>query len=144
MNIEMTTTILLTKGPEAHEFNLTEERVFGNAFTRLYYYMFNLWFFFSDFAFQYYLLYFMISMLGYFYIDMFYSFHLLDLITRFPTLQNAIKSATLNGDQLLMTGMLMVILIFIYAEVGFFYLSDTYINGDVNAYNSLDKGENLC
>jgi len=39
----------------------------------------------------------MISMLGYFYLDIFYALHLLDFITRSPTLQNVIKSVTLNG-----------------------------------------------
>lgn len=83
MSIEMTHLILMTKGPEAPEFNISHETKFGNAFTRFEYYMFNFWFFIQDGTFLYYVLYFMISMLGLFYLDVFYAFHLLDFIVRY-------------------------------------------------------------
>ena len=38
----------------------------------------------------------------------------------------------------------MVILIFIYAEIGFFYLWDTYLNDEVTSTNSIRKKENFC
>ena len=45
MSIEMTHTILMTKGPEASEFNLDDKIVFGNLYTRFEYQMFNIYFF---------------------------------------------------------------------------------------------------
>ena len=84
--------------------------------------MFNFLFFIQDGKFIYYCLYFMISMLGYFYLDVFYALHLLDMITRSPTLQNVIKSVTLNGYQFAMTALLLSLIIFIYTMIGFFYL----------------------
>lgn len=45
MSVEMTHTILMTKGPEAPEFNDEEERNFGNTFTKFEYYLYNFWFF---------------------------------------------------------------------------------------------------
>ena len=97
MSVEMTHIILMTKGPNAPEFHTSEERSFGNFFTKMEYYLLNIWFFIQDGTFIYYVLYFMISMLGLFYLDIFYAFHLLDFVTRSPVLQNVIKSITLNG-----------------------------------------------
>lgn len=75
MSIEMTHTILMTKGPEAGEFQGEEEGSlhFGNAYTKCEYYMFNVLFFIQDGIFIYYVLYFMISLLAYFYLDIFYA-----------------------------------------------------------------------
>lgn len=86
MSVEMTHTILMTKGPEAGEFETDEGLVFGNFYTRFEYYLFNILFFIQDGTFIYYCLYFSISMLGFFYLDVFYALHLLDFITRSPTL----------------------------------------------------------
>ena len=86
MSIEMTHTILMTKGPEASEFNIDGRIFFGNCYTKFEYTMFNILFFIQDSVFIYYVLYFMISMLGFFYLDIFYALHLLDFITRSPTL----------------------------------------------------------
>ena len=97
MSIEMTHSILMTKGPEAPEFEGEEGFIFGNCYTKFEYYMFNILFFIQDGTFIYYCLYFMISMLGFFFLDIFYALHLLDFVTRSPTLQNVIKSVTLNG-----------------------------------------------
>jgi hypothetical protein len=124
MSIEMTHIILMTKGPETTEFNADGELKFGNSYTRFEYYMFNILFFIQDPIFIYYCLYFMISMLGFFYLDIFYALHLFDFITRSPTLQNVIKSVTLNGSQFLMTAVLTAVIIFIYTTIGFFYLQD--------------------
>lgn len=47
MSIEMTHTLLMTKGPEASEFEGEEEGTvnFGNCYTKFEYYMFNILFF---------------------------------------------------------------------------------------------------
>ena len=85
----------------------------------------------------------MISMLGFFYLDIFYALHLLDFVTRSPTLQNVIKSVTLNGGQFLMTALLMFTIIFIYTTIGFFYLQDTYVDLNVNKFEEVPN-ENFC
>jgi hypothetical protein len=45
MSFEMTHMILICKGPEAAEFNLAEERNFGNWFTWSEYQLLNIYFF---------------------------------------------------------------------------------------------------
>jgi len=45
MSVEMTHTILMTKGPDATEFEEDGQIVFGNCYTRFEYYMFNILFF---------------------------------------------------------------------------------------------------
>jgi hypothetical protein len=45
MSVEMTHTILMMKGPEAPEFNDGKVKNFGNFFTKLEYYLYNVWFF---------------------------------------------------------------------------------------------------
>lgn len=98
MPIEMTHMILMLKGPEAPEFNLGEFPNYGNQFTNLQIKIFNIYFFIQDAQFQYQVLYFGISILGYLSQDIYYSFHLLDVITRSPTLQNVIRSVTSNAE----------------------------------------------
>lgn len=143
MSIEMTHTILMTKGPEAPEFEVDGEVHFGNLYTKIEYYMFCILFFIQDPVFMYYCLYFMVSMLGLFYLDVFYSLQLLDLVTRSPTLQNVIRSVTLNGSQFLMTALLMALIIFIYTNVGFFYLQDLFVDTNVNKFEDTPD-ENFC
>ena len=82
----------------------------------------NLYFFIKDKLFQYFVLFFGISMLGLFSHEIFYSFHLLDVTVRFATLQNVVKSVTVNAVQLLMTGLLMTITMYIFTTISFFYL----------------------
>jgi hypothetical protein len=84
MSIEQTHSILLCKGPEAQEFNMTDERNFGNMFTKAEFHITNIYFFLNDNMFQYYVLYFGISLLGFMSDELYYSFHLLDVIIRFP------------------------------------------------------------
>ena len=96
MSFEMTHLILMLKGPDAAEFNLTEQQTFGNFFTTSEHLMLNFNFFIQDATFQYYVLYFGISILGYISSDIYYSFHLLDVINRSPDLQNVMTAITQN------------------------------------------------
>ena len=88
MSIEQTHAILLCKGPEAQEFNMDKDKGkkknFGNKFTLAEYHITNIYFFLSDSMFQYYVLYFGISLLGFLADELYYSFHLLDVVIRFP------------------------------------------------------------
>lgn len=145
MSIEQTHLILLCKGPEADEFNIDKEKKdFGNAFTRSEFTLFNWYFFLQDGILQYYVLYFGISCLGFFTHEIYYSFHLLDVVVRVPTLTNVIRSVTSNADQLLMTGLLALVIIYIFTTISFFYLQDTIYDYDINLFESDWVGENRC
>ena len=65
MSIEQTHLILMAKGIEAEEFNIGEKTNFGNKFTVLEAQFYNIYFFLQDRTFQYYVLYFGISVLGF-------------------------------------------------------------------------------
>ena len=90
------------------------------------------------------MLFFGISLLGFFSHEIFYSFHLLDVVVRFPSLGNVVKSVTTNSLQLGMTGLLALIIIYLYATVSFFYLQDTVYDYTINQYDSDKVGENRC
>ena len=89
------------------------------------YNMLNLYFFLSDRTFQYFILYFGISMLGFLSDELFYSLHLLDVVIRFPSLTDVVRAVTLNTNKLLSTGLLAMVIIYIFTTVSFFYLQDT-------------------
>ena len=55
-----------------------------------------MFFFIQDATFQYYVLYFGISVLSFNSSSIYYSFHLLDVINRSPVLQNVMKAVTQN------------------------------------------------
>ncbi len=145
MSIEHTHLILMCKGPQAEEFNMKKgEPDYGNLWTKLEINLFNVYFFLQDGLFQYYVLYFGISFLGFYSNELFYSFHLLDVIQRFPTLANVTRAITMNWQQLLMTFGLMLILSYVYATVQYFYIMETTYNFDINANDSDRVGQNTC
>lgn len=145
MSIEQTHLILMSKGPEAEEFNMVKGvRDYGNRMTQLECKMFDLYFFLQDRVFQYYVLYFGVSVLGFYSNELFYSFHLLDVIQRYPTLANVTKAITMNWEQLLMTFVLMLILMYIYTTITFFYIMETVYDYDINENDSDLTGENRC
>jgi inositol 1,4,5-triphosphate receptor type 1 len=83
------------------------------------------------------------SLLGVFASPVFYSMQLLDIVNRFPSLSNVIRSVTKNSNQLLMAAMLELILVYIYAVLLFTFFFDHYQNDDIQ-YNESEKGDNLC
>ena len=106
--------------------------------------MLNTYFFIQDGTFQYYVLYFAISLLGKYSQDIYYSFHLLDVINRSVVLQNVMLAISMNIVQVMMTIMLMMIFVYIYTVMTFFYLQDGMYDYDINAYDSDIVGENNC
>jgi len=84
-----------------------------------------------------------LSLLGLFQSPIFYSMQLLDIINRFPSLTNVIKAITVNKNQLLMTAMLELILIWIYCVLLFTFFFDHYFNDDIQ-FNSNEKGDTVC
>lgn len=121
-----------------------DKRNFGNLFTKIEAHLFDLYFFLQDFTFIYYVLYFGISFLGFYSNELFYSFHLLDVIPRFPTLQAVCKAVTANYKQLYMTFILILVVMYIYTTVQFFYMMETVYDYNINANDSQLIGENRC
>jgi hypothetical protein len=152
MSYEQTHLILMLRGPGATEFNMARDeeagkgggRDFGNFFTTLEYKLLTFTFFIQSSTFQYYVLYFAISMLGKQSSSIYYSFHLLDVINRSPILLNVMKAITQNIYQTSLTGLLMMIFVYIYASMTFFYLQDGMYDYGINAYDSDIVGENNC
>jgi hypothetical protein len=77
-------------------------------------------------------LYFGISVLGFQIDQLYYSFHLLDVVVKFPTLANVVKAVTMNANQLAWTFLLMIITIYIFTTVSFFYMQDTVVDVSFN------------
>lgn len=147
---QMTHLILMLKGPDATEFIEKDEhskeefRNFGNVVTWLEMKLLSVSFFLTDTLFQYYVLYFGISLLGFFSETIYYSFHLLDVITRFSALQNVVRAVTENIQSLSATFLLLVIIVYVYTSWTFFYIQDNMYDWDVNGYDSDIVGENNC
>ena len=94
--------------------------------------------------FKYFCVYIILSILGFQVSPIFYSFHLLDVINRFPTLGNVIQSVRLKLDQLLMTGMLGIIIIYIFSVFGFTFLFEMYYDEAINRDIGSKRGESTC
>jgi len=85
----------------------------------------KLFFLFSDGWVLYHIVYLMVSFAGNFY-PQFFVFHLLDICLRSVTVRNVLKSVTLNGHSILLTALLVMIVIYVYAVIGFFVFRDAY------------------
>lgn len=116
---DQTRRILYSRGPDAEEFNKGEHPNFGNAITRLCYLGTSSKFVIMDPNFQYFVFYIVLCILGIYEYTLF-SVLLLDVIYKFPSLRNILSAVTTNWDQLAMTAMLGVILIYIYSVLGFY------------------------
>jgi len=55
-----------------------------------------------------------------------FSFNLLDVCVRYRMMEKMLKSVTLNSDALLQTALLVFIIIFIYANIGFAGFQEDY------------------
>jgi len=94
---------------------------FGNFFTWLDHKFYSFTFLFMDSFFTYLLFYVAISWSGCFIDPIWYSFTFIDVLVRFKVVRTLFLSVTLNGDQLIATVMLILIVLYIYAVIGFFY-----------------------
>ena len=74
----------------------------------------------------------------------FYSLHLLDVVNRFKTLQDVIKSVTTNLSQLLLTAMLGVIIIYIYGVIAYLFISDLYFDEGIHQGLINKAGDSIC
>lgn len=140
--------VLRQKGPFADEFWITDgeesRRNFGSVFVWLDYIWIQITFIITDGMFKFFLVYIVISFLGILLSPIFYSFHLLDAVNWFPTLKNVIRSVTLRIEQLLITALLVVIIIYIFSVFGFSFLYDFYYDELPNNLIGSKKGESGC
>jgi len=65
-------------------------------------------------------------------------------LVRFDKLGDVIKSVTMNAEKLIATCLLALVILYIYATINFFYISDTIYDYGVNAFDSDWVGENMC
>lgn len=128
-----------TKGPYSDCFQIKGKRHFGSLFGYCYYYTKSFILLFRDSSLIYLCFYIVCSVVGFFYSPIFYCFHLLDIIHRFPMLQNVILSVSTNFRQLVLTFLLGVIMIYVFTIVGYRFLFADWYSGDVG-----DEGENMC
>jgi hypothetical protein len=88
--------------------------------------VFNVTFLLREPTVLYYIAYVTVTWLGNFVSPFFFCYHLLDIVYRYETLKSVMQSVTRNGRQLLMTAVLMSVLIYIYAIIGFLFFRQTY------------------
>ncbi|CAH8570449.1 unnamed protein product [Schistosoma intercalatum] len=76
----------------------------------------------------------------------FYSLVLLDVITREETLLNVVRSVTKNGRSIFLTGILALIIIYLYSIIGYAYFQNDFtIEIDVtNDNEAVDSTERRC
>lgn len=60
------------------------------------------------------------------YLPPLYGFHLLDLAMRSDLIQNVLQAVTQNAKSIVLTALLAVIVIYIYAVIGFFFINSSY------------------
>ena len=138
--------VLLTSGPYSPEFEVEdnpEAKDFGHVMVRLEYMWMCTAFVISNGKVLFLVIYMSLSLLGLFNSPVFYSMQLLDIINRFPSLTNVIRAITVNKNQLLMTAMLELILIYIYCVLLFTFFFDHYFNDDIQ-FNPIEKGDMIC
>jgi hypothetical protein len=138
LTVNRASQILLTKGPDAPEFNAGEERDFKFTSVKVLYWSIRASLLLGNSTFRYYCFYLFLALFGLMY-QISYSLMLLDVVYRFPTLRNVLASVMTNSKQLLMTAMLGLIIIYIYAFWGFNIDTGMYFDESIG-----DHGESQC
>jgi len=85
----------------------------------------RLWYLLKDRSFQYEVVFFAFSLAG-LRAPALYAFHLFDMPAKSAQVQNVLKSVTLNGTSILLTALTGLLLIYIYALFGFFFLRSNF------------------
>ena len=96
-------------------------------------------FYLSEPSLLYMAFYIVCSIIGFYVNPIIYSFHLLDIMNRFPELKSVILSITTNANQLGLTFFLGLIIMYIYSVIGYFFLNSDFFNPAIPP-----KGENMC
>ncbi|KAL4466941.1 hypothetical protein ABPG74_010538 [Tetrahymena malaccensis] len=137
-------SVLMTKGPNAEEFWKSGQRDFGHFFVAFFYYWRNFQTMMRQGSFIYLLFYVIVSAMGLFVSDITYCLLLLDIIARFPTLQNVVKAVTTNIRQIGLTTLLGAVLIYIYSIFAFYFSDQTYKTTEVYGLDGEKGDQNTC
>ena len=83
----------------------------------------------SDFYVLYYVIYGMTAIVGTVWSPFFFSFHLFDVIVRFPVLLNVVKAVWIPRKSLALTMFLFIVLMYVFTLFGFYWLDQQYPPG---------------
>jgi len=128
-----TVAYLLRMGPEA-------AGVYDGSCTQgamLVYHIFSSCYLLSNTVVLIHLMYLLCAICGNLVSPFFICIHMLDLVYTSEMLKNVLRAVTFNGEGLLMTSMLTLLLIWIYSIIAFTMIRQNYINDDL-------QGEKLC
>lgn len=131
-------------GVDAREFNTEGKLDFGHLIVLVEYHWLSFTFILKNGTFRYFGLLILLNVAGLVLSPAFYSFHLLDVVGRFSTLQDVVKSVTLNFKDLLTTALVVLIVLYIFAAFGFQFFYDMYFSEEVERDIFAKKGESIC
>ena len=129
--IMKTAPVLIQRGWKKHQANSEHSHFPMNLVFKLKSLILTLYFTLSNIDVLYHLLYMIFSILGIAYNPLFFSLHLLDVLYRYPSLQNVIKSIVLPRKSLILTFILILILIYLFSIWAFLGFSE-YFDGQCN------------
>ena len=109
-----TAPLLIKRGWKKHKSKNASKGCLRNLFVKLKNLLLTLYFTLSNVDVLYHLCYMVFSILGLTY-PLFFSLHLLDILYRYPSLQNVIKSIVLPRKSLLLTFILILILVYLFS-----------------------------
>jgi hypothetical protein len=84
------------------------------------------------------MLFLVIAFIGFYYSPIWYCIQMLQIISKSPLLQNVVKSVTLNWKSLLLTGCLLLVVVYIFSIIAYFNYSGNYGNDNMGAGNNCD------
>jgi len=106
---------------------------FWNAIRWIQNILFNMYYLILDVEFMYHFFFLFFSLVGNWY-PQFFAVHMLDLSLRSPTVRNVLSAVTLNGKSILLTGLLVLVILYIYSMIGFFKFSEDYSGSQTPGY----------
>ncbi|OQR94800.1 ryanodine-inositol 1,4,5-triphosphate receptor Ca2 channel (RIR-CaC) family protein [Thraustotheca clavata] len=91
----------------------------------------------------YYTLLILISVLGTYYHPLYFSFHVLDIINRSQELKNVLRAIVIPGKSLLLIFALYLLLVYIFATIGFYYFRPDYTTDAASNPNATYRCKSL-
>ena len=146
IDMSLASMILAVEGPYSSVFESEKKGEFNfyHNVVKFEYYWVSLSHLIQSGGFIFTIQYLCFSLQGMFQSPVFYSFHLLDVIERFPTLKNVIRSVTENLAQLMLTAMLGVIIIYIYGVIAYLFIADLYFDEGIHQGLINKAGDSIC
>ena len=117
---------------------------FGHLIIKLEYYFLSFTFILKNPRFRYFCTLILLAVGGFSFSPALYSLHLLDVIERSQILRNVIRSVTQNFIDLVQTAIFGLVLIYVFAALGFEFFHDMYFDEEVERDISAKRGESTC